>query len=56
MFTKNEQETRLLGFMADFIYFLGRIATAALAKAKRNVVVSAKSKQKRQLDARKHWA
>ena len=30
MFTKNEQEIWLLGFTADFIYFLSRISPAAL--------------------------
>ena len=30
VYKKNEQEIRQLGFTADFIYFLGRIATAAV--------------------------
>ena len=29
MFTKNEQEIKLLGFKAHFVYFLDCIATAA---------------------------
>ena len=50
MFTKRWTRNYVSGFYftADFIYFLGRIATGSvLAKTKSNVIVSAKSKQKR---------
>ena len=30
MFIKNRQEIRLLGFAADFIYFLGRMAYSGI--------------------------
>ena len=48
MFTKNEQEIKLLGFTADFIYFLGRICNSSVwLELGVYVIVSIKSKQKR---------
>ncbi len=60
MFTKMNKKLGLLGFTADFIYFLGRIATAANGIELSVMLSRAQNQNKKgvldQPNAQQHWA